>query len=92
MIVAIKASTRAFSAVARSANTHPRVVMLALVAIAVSIIVIAVARRLFAVDTAEHAEDLLRCSGRWRGLGHRRRAAIAIPSVSFRPAQLLSHH
>jgi len=64
MIVAIKALTRAFSAVARSANTHPRVVMLALVAIAVSIIVIAVARRLFAVDTAEHAEDLLRCSGR----------------------------
>jgi hypothetical protein len=42
MIVAIKALTRAFSAVARSANTHPRVVMLALVAIAVSIIVIAV--------------------------------------------------
>jgi hypothetical protein len=38
MIVAIKALTRAFSAVARSANTHPRVVMLALVAIAVSII------------------------------------------------------
>jgi hypothetical protein len=42
MIVAIKALTRAFSAVARSANTHPRVVMLAPVAIAVSIIVIAV--------------------------------------------------
>ena len=42
MIVAIKALTRAFSAVARSANTHARVVMLALVAIAVSIIVIAV--------------------------------------------------
>ena len=38
MIVAIKASTRAFSAVARSANAHPRMVMLALVAIAVSII------------------------------------------------------
>ena len=42
MIVAIKALTHAFSTVARSANTHPRVVMLAPVAIAVSIIVIAV--------------------------------------------------
>ena len=92
MIVAIKALTRAFSAVARSANTHPRVVMLALVAIAVSIIVIAVLGAYSLLIQPSMPKIFFAAAVAGAAWVTGAASAIAIPIVSFRPAQLLSHH